>query len=62
MNICLGDHNDCSLYPKCGMLWVWQEAQRRVIDLFTKTTLADIPVPRAQMPPAASNNREAVHV
>ena len=62
MNTCLGDHIDCSIYEKCGMLWVWREAQRRVIDLFSKTTLADIPVPRGPIPPTTatvtSNNGE----
>lgn len=66
MNTCLGDHVDCSIYTKCGMLWVWQEAQRRVIELFTKTTLADIPIPRDPVPPmtspVTSNNGEPAHV
>lgn len=66
MNTCLGDHIDCSIYEKCGMLWVWREAQRRVIDLFSKTTLADIPVPRGPIPPmtatVASNTGAPAHV
>ena len=57
LNVCVGEQHDCSLYSKCGMLWVWQEAQRRVVDLFTRTTLADIPFPRqpAARPPETNN-------
>jgi Rrf2 family protein len=56
LNVCVGEQHDCSLYPKCGMLWVWQEAQRRVVDLFTQTTLADIPVPRTAIAGIGSAN------
>lgn len=45
LNVCVGDSNhtsECMMFPRCGMLWVWQEAQNRVIDLFAKTTLADV--------------------
>jgi Rrf2 family protein len=75
VNVCVGEHHDCSLYAHCGMLWVWQEAQRRVIDLFSKTTLADIPSlqrsptlqnspsPQTSTPGArGANNRTALSV
>jgi Rrf2 family protein len=48
VNVCVGDGNDghdsheCALQPHCGMLWVWREAQRRVMDVFANTTLADV--------------------
>jgi Rrf2 family protein len=48
VNVCVGDDGDghesheCALQPRCGMLWVWQEAQRRVMDVFANTTLADV--------------------
>jgi Rrf2 family transcriptional regulator, cysteine metabolism repressor len=44
VNVCVGESgeaHDCSVFPNCRMLWVWKEAQKRVIDLFTTTTLAD---------------------
>ena len=45
VNVCVGENgeaSDCTMFPHCGMLWVWQEAQKRVMDLFAKTTLADV--------------------
>jgi Rrf2 family protein len=40
----------CTLYPQCGMLWVWQEAQRRVMEVFAKTTLADVKARNGHVP------------
>jgi len=45
LNVCVGasgDASDCSVYSRCAMLGVWREAQSRVIELFAKTTLADM--------------------
>jgi Rrf2 family protein len=42
LNACTGEHADCSLVGACGMERVWREGQRRVIDLFDKTTIADV--------------------
>jgi Rrf2 family protein len=45
LNVCVGaggDGHECTVFPHCGMLWVWQEAQKRVMDLFASTTLADV--------------------
>jgi Rrf2 family protein len=45
LNVCVGENGDaheCTMFPHCGMLWVWQEAQKRVMELFAKTTLADV--------------------
>ena len=48
VNVCVGDGGDshdsheCAFQPHCGMLWVWQEAQKRVMDVFANTTLADV--------------------
>jgi Rrf2 family protein len=44
VNVCVGENgeaHECSVFPNCGMLWVWKEAQKRVIELFASTTLAD---------------------
>ncbi len=45
VNVCVGENGDaheCAKFPNCGMLWVWKEAQRRMMDLFASTTLADV--------------------
>lgn len=45
LNVCVGDSDhtgECMMFPNCGMLWVWEEAQKRVIELFAQTTLADV--------------------
>jgi Rrf2 family protein len=42
LNACTGEHADCSLLGACGMERVWREGQRRVIELFEKTTIADV--------------------
>src|SRR6266850_7432777 len=54
LNVCVGEHADCSLMGACGMERVWREGQRRVMELFEKTTIADVRrprVPRAATPP-----------
>jgi DNA-binding IscR family transcriptional regulator len=53
VNVCVGngtDSSECCLFPHCGMLWVWQEAQKRVMDLFAKTTLADVRARHVELP------------
>ena len=44
INVCVGENGDheCAKFPNCGMLWVWKEAQKRMMDLFASTTLADV--------------------
>jgi len=42
LNACVGDHPDCFLIGTCGMERVWREGQRRVLELFEKTTIADV--------------------
>jgi Rrf2 family protein len=51
LNACVGEHPDCFLIGTCGMERVWREGQRRVLDLFEKTTIADVRRPRAIPPP-----------
>ena len=53
VNVCVGaggDGHECTLFPHCGMLWVWQEAQKRVMDLFANTTLADVRARHVELP------------
>jgi Rrf2 family transcriptional regulator, iron-sulfur cluster assembly transcription factor len=54
LNVCVGDHPDCFLLGLCGMNRIWQEGQRRVMDLFEKTTIAD--VRRPPTPQGASDS------
>jgi Rrf2 family protein len=50
LNNCTGDHADCSLIGACGMERIWREGQRRVMDLFQSTTIADVRHPRLTAP------------
>jgi Rrf2 family protein len=54
LNACTGEHADCSFLGACGMERIWREGQRRVLDLFEKTTIADV---RRQMPPGSERAR-----
>ena len=45
LNVCVGEHPDCFLLGACGMNRVWAEGQRRVMDLFENTTIADVRQP-----------------
>ena len=56
LNNCTGGHPDCSLIGACGMERIWREGQRRVMDLFQTTTIADVRHPRLTVPrvPAAA--------
>ena len=49
LNVCTSEHADCSLLGTCGMERVWREGQRRVMELFEKTTIAS--VRRGALPP-----------
>lgn len=42
LNVCMDQHLSCDLLPQCAMLGVWTEVQRKVVDVFTRTTLADV--------------------
>ncbi|MBI2360490.1 MAG: Rrf2 family transcriptional regulator [Deltaproteobacteria bacterium] len=42
VNACLDDHLGCDHLPRCAMLGVWNEVQRKVLDVFARTTLADL--------------------
>ncbi|HSD29919.1 MAG TPA: Rrf2 family transcriptional regulator [Vicinamibacteria bacterium] len=48
LNACVGEHADCFLIGTCGMQRVWREGQRRVLELFEKTTIADVRPSRPQ--------------
>ncbi len=42
LNICVPHSNLCGVSARCGMLHVFAEGQRRLIDLFATTKLADL--------------------
>jgi Rrf2 family protein len=42
VNICMDSHSSCDRLPRCTMVGVWSEVQRKVTEVFTRTTLADL--------------------
>ena len=42
VNLCMAQEMNCSHLPRCAMLGVWHEIQRRVVDVLAHTTLADL--------------------
>ena len=42
LNVCVAGQRDCSVLSTCNMQRVWQEGQRRVMEYFSETTLADL--------------------
>ena len=62
LNVCVGEHPDCFLLGACGMNRVWREGQRRVMDLFENTTIADVrrpPMPADAAPTPLLNTASA---
>ena len=53
LNVCVAGQKDCSVLDSCNMQRVWQEGQRRVMEYFSETTLADLmgSVNTAPIPP-----------
>ena len=53
INICVTGERDCSVLASCNMQRVWQEGQRRMLEFFADTTLADLtPFPLNTATPA----------
>ncbi|HUI27534.1 MAG TPA: Rrf2 family transcriptional regulator [Candidatus Kryptonia bacterium] len=42
LNVCVTEQRDCSVLTSCNMQRVWQEGQRRMLEFFSDTTLADL--------------------
>lgn len=42
INTCMGDQSLCAVSSTCGMLHVFAEGQRRLIELFESTKLSDL--------------------
>jgi Rrf2 family protein len=42
LNTCVSERHDCSVLSSCNMQQIWQEGQRRMLEYFADTTLADL--------------------
>lgn len=42
LNVCVTEQTDCSILASCSMQKVWLEGQRRLLEYFEGTTLADL--------------------
>ena len=42
VNVCMDPQMSCSHHQRCTMVGVWHEIQRRVVDVFAHTSLADL--------------------
>jgi len=42
INVCVNERPECSILASCNMQRVWQEGQRRMLEFFADTTLADL--------------------
>jgi Rrf2 family protein len=42
VNACMDSHLSCDLLPRCTMIGVWSEVQKKITEVFTKTTIADL--------------------
>ncbi len=42
LNLCVEGGTSCSLQPACRMFRVWEEGQRVLIDVFSRTTLSEV--------------------
>ncbi len=42
VNACLDQHLGCDQLPRCTMVGVWSEVQRKVTEVLTQTTIADL--------------------
>ena len=42
VNACMDQHMSCEQLPRCSMVNVWSEVQRKVTEVFTSTTIADL--------------------
>jgi Rrf2 family protein len=42
VNACMEEHPSCDQLPRCTMVGVWTQVQRKVVEIFTQTTIADL--------------------
>lgn len=56
INSCVTERRDCSVLSSCNMQRIWQEGQRRMLEYFSGTSLADV------LPTVRVNNQQEVAV
>ncbi|MBI2985272.1 MAG: Rrf2 family transcriptional regulator [Deltaproteobacteria bacterium] len=42
INVCMDQHLSCGHFSQCAMSGVWSEIQYKIVEVFTRTTLADL--------------------
>jgi Rrf2 family protein len=42
VNACMDSHMSCEQLPRCSMINVWSEVQRKVTEVFANTTIGDL--------------------
>jgi Rrf2 family protein len=42
VNACMDSHLSCDQLPRCMMVGVWSEVQKKITEVFTRTTIADL--------------------
>lgn len=42
VNACMDTHLSCDQLPRCTMIGVWSEVQKKITEVFTRTTIADL--------------------
>ena len=42
VNACMDSHMSCDQLPRCTMVGVWTEVQKKITEVFTRTTIADL--------------------
>ncbi len=55
VNVCMDQHLSCDHFPRCTMFGVWSDIQRKVVDVFSHTTLADLQRTPCQLLTASSS-------
>lgn len=55
VNVCIDDPSNYNCFPGCTMFAVWNEVQHKVVDIFTRTTLADLKLASCQLPLSSSS-------
>jgi Rrf2 family protein len=54
LNVCVDSKLSCDLLPRCTMSGIWHEVQRKVVDVFARTTLEDVKMTPCQAKSNAS--------
>lgn len=55
VNVCMDPRVSCSQMARCTMVGIWSEVQRKIVDVFNRTTLADVQGASCSAEPASSS-------